>query len=166
MFLPIFAATLPELIRTRPLGWVTAPLFALSYVAMANVVLRWDWFFVNPWRGLLASHLFFGAIVLFFLLFYLRKTAGGGQVWGERNLALTDIKEEGVGFLSMVVAGQGISTTYGTPKNDFFHTKSPSEKFRRDYRAFVTSAEWRQAGQTRWPCGYGSRNPWPTADSD
>lgn len=77
-FLPIFAAALPALIYTRPLGPVTAPLFALSYVTMANVILRPDLIFRNPWLGLTGSHLFFGGLILFSLLLGLRSAVWPG----------------------------------------------------------------------------------------
>jgi hypothetical protein len=72
VFLPIFAAALPGLLRTRPLGRATGILFAISYVAIANVMQRPRHYFWNPWFGLLASHLFFGSLLLFALLLALR----------------------------------------------------------------------------------------------
>jgi alpha-1,2-mannosyltransferase len=74
-FLPLFAAVLPELIRARPLGRWTAPLFAASYLAMAGAVAYPPSLFANPWTGLLASHLFFGALILFVLLLQRRRAA-------------------------------------------------------------------------------------------
>jgi len=72
VFLPIFAALLPIVIHSGPLGRVTAPAFALSYLAMANVFNRPDLMFRNRWLGLAGSHLFFGALILFGLLLAIR----------------------------------------------------------------------------------------------
>jgi hypothetical protein len=72
MFLPIFAAILPELVCTRPMGRLTVPLFAVSYLAMAGVINYPQAIFVNRWQGLFGSHLFFGALILFVLLLRLR----------------------------------------------------------------------------------------------
>lgn len=70
-FVPIFAIALPGLIYSRPLGWATAPLLALSYAAMANFV-QWERVLRNPWLGVVGSHLFFGSIIFFILLLALR----------------------------------------------------------------------------------------------
>jgi alpha-1,2-mannosyltransferase len=75
VFLPIFAALLPIAIHSRPLGRMTAPAFAASYLAMANVFNRPDLIFRNRWLGLAGSHLFFGALIVFGLLLAVR--AGG-----------------------------------------------------------------------------------------
>src|SRR3990172_609345 len=75
-FLPILAAAVPGLILARPLGRATAPLFALSYVMMANVMIRSDLLFRNPWVGLAGSHVFFGSLIFFGLLLALRAVAG------------------------------------------------------------------------------------------
>jgi len=72
VFLPIFAVAMPGLLYYRPLGRATAPLFTLSYVAIAEVMLRSDLIFRNRWLGLAGSHLFFGGLVLFGLLLALR----------------------------------------------------------------------------------------------
>lgn len=76
-FLPIFAVAVPGLLYFRPLGRTTAPLLAVSYVAMAGVMLRSDLLFRNRWVGLAGSHLFFGALVLFGLLLALRVKYSG-----------------------------------------------------------------------------------------
>jgi hypothetical protein len=72
VFLPIFAVAMPGLLYFRPLGRATAPLFAVSYVVIAEVMLRSDLIFRNRWVGLAGSHLLFGGLVLFGLLFALR----------------------------------------------------------------------------------------------
>lgn len=71
-FLPVFAIALPGLIHFRPLGRATAPLFLLSYVLMAEVMLRPELIFRNRWAGLAGSHLFFGVLILFAILLVLR----------------------------------------------------------------------------------------------
>jgi alpha-1,2-mannosyltransferase len=76
-FLPILAIALPGLLRALPLGRATALPLALSFVAMANAMLRPDLIFVNRWWGLAGSHLFFGGLITFGLLLALR--AGGGS---------------------------------------------------------------------------------------
>jgi hypothetical protein len=45
---------------------------------MANVVVRPDLLFANPIRGLLGSHLLFGALVLLGLLVWLRSSHENG----------------------------------------------------------------------------------------
>lgn len=75
VFLPIFAALLPMIVTGGPLGKWTMPAFALSFTAMANVVNRPDLIFRNRWLGLVGSHMFFGALILFALLLAMR--AGG-----------------------------------------------------------------------------------------
>jgi alpha-1,2-mannosyltransferase len=78
-FLPVLAATVPDLARFRPLGRATAPLLAFAYVAIASVFLRPELLFANRAIGLLGSHLFYGALTLFALLFALRaKTPSAG----------------------------------------------------------------------------------------
>ncbi|MEW6745638.1 MAG: glycosyltransferase family 87 protein [Planctomycetota bacterium] len=72
IFVPVVALLVPELIRTRPLGRVTAPLLLLAYLAMANVLLRPRRLFSNGWFGLLGSHLFLGGIIVFGLLLVVR----------------------------------------------------------------------------------------------
>jgi len=78
-FLPLFAAALPVLIHSCPFGAVTAPLFALSYVAIANVMLRPALIFRNPWLGLTGSHLFFGSLIFLGLLLALRAVSSGAS---------------------------------------------------------------------------------------
>jgi alpha-1,2-mannosyltransferase len=102
-FLPIFAIALPGLLRVQPLGQATAPLFAFSYGAMANVMLRPDLIFVNRWWGLTGSHLLFGSLVLFGLLLALRATGWNGQT----NLAMApsdDSWESQAGARSLAAA--------------------------------------------------------------
>lgn len=72
-FLAIFALALPGLIAYRPLGRLTAPLFALSYLAMANALLRPELLFSNRWLGLVGSHLFIGSLILFALTYLLAR---------------------------------------------------------------------------------------------
>lgn len=66
-YFPVFAAVLPILMMARPLGRLTAPLLVLSYLSMANVLLRNNAIFDNAWLGTLRSHLFGGALLLFAL---------------------------------------------------------------------------------------------------
>jgi hypothetical protein len=65
--LPVFAILLARM-ASKPGIW---PLFLLgaSFVAMGQVILEWRWYFANPWRGLLGSHVFFGGLLLLGLLF-------------------------------------------------------------------------------------------------
>jgi hypothetical protein len=73
-FLPILAASVPDLARVRPLGRATAPVLAFSYVAMASIFLRPELLFANRAIGLLGSHVFFGGLALYFSLVALRRT--------------------------------------------------------------------------------------------
>jgi hypothetical protein len=72
VLLPVFAMATPALIQRRPLGAATGPLYALSFVAAANVFVLPGRFFVHPALGLLASHVFFAGALLFALLLALR----------------------------------------------------------------------------------------------
>lgn len=71
-FLPIFAVVMLALLNARPLGRVTIPLLALSYVGMANLLVWPEVVFRNRWLGLVGSHLFFSSVILFGLLLVLR----------------------------------------------------------------------------------------------
>ena len=78
--LPVFAAAVPDLIRFRPLGRLTGPLFACSYLAAASTIvdpnpLEFKEALARPWVGLVSSHLFFGGLLLFALLLALRSAA-------------------------------------------------------------------------------------------
>lgn len=72
VFFPIFAVALPPLMSFRPAGKWTAFLLALSYVMMADVMLRPNVIFSNRWTGLAGSHLLYGAFILFGLLLAFR----------------------------------------------------------------------------------------------
>ncbi len=72
VFLPIFAFAVPMLMNFRPFGRATAPVLVISYVAMAQVMLRPEAIFFNRWTGLLGSHFFFGSLILFSLMLVLR----------------------------------------------------------------------------------------------
>lgn len=74
-FIACFAAITPMLINERPFGRATLPLLCGSYLVMANAMLKPDLLLQNSFLGLLASHLFFGAIVFFAMLVALRKLA-------------------------------------------------------------------------------------------
>lgn len=78
-FLAIFAAAVPGLVYVRPFGRATTPLFAVSYVAVANFLERSPAIFRNPWLGLVGSHLLFGSLVFFGLLLALRGTGWDGR---------------------------------------------------------------------------------------
>jgi hypothetical protein len=71
-FLPVFALAMAGLAGMKPPARVSALLLALSFLMMGQVVLRWDWFFESPLKGLLGSHVFFAGLVLFGVLLYLR----------------------------------------------------------------------------------------------
>jgi hypothetical protein len=76
VLLPVFAAAMPGLIRFRPLGRFTAPLFAISYLMATSSMHDPEavkLFFSNRWLGLVESHLFFGGLILFVLLLALRR---------------------------------------------------------------------------------------------
>ena len=72
VYLPIFAGLLPIILQSWPLGRLTTPVFASSYLAMANVFNRPEVLFQNRWLGLAGSHLFLGALMVFGLLLAIR----------------------------------------------------------------------------------------------
>jgi len=74
IFVPMFATALPALMYVRPLGRATAPLFLLSYVAIANCMPNPEGLFWSRWLGLAGSHVFFGGLIFFGLLLALRVT--------------------------------------------------------------------------------------------
>jgi hypothetical protein len=74
---PLCSAVLPVLFYAPPFGRWTAPLFAISYAAISNVLLRPNLIFTNRWLGLLGSHLFFGSVFIFLLLLAARSQALG-----------------------------------------------------------------------------------------
>lgn len=88
-FLAIFAAVLPRLLYVLPLGRLTVPLFALSYVTIANHLVRPDVLFRNRWLGLLGSHVFFGGLLLVGLLLALRAEGRDDPNTTPDRLALT-----------------------------------------------------------------------------
>lgn len=71
-FLPIFAALLPGMLSTTPLGPSAAPLFAASYLGTANLLMWPPLMFLNPWIGLTGSLMFYAGITFFGLLLALR----------------------------------------------------------------------------------------------
>lgn len=75
-FLPLFALAVPLLLRERPLGQATAALTAVSYMSMAVVIVKPEFLFQNRWSGLAGSHVFFGALLFYFLLLKLRSAEG------------------------------------------------------------------------------------------
>ena len=84
-FLAVFAAVLPALLFARPLGPATVPVFAFSYVAMANLLVWPEVIFRNRWLGVTGSHLFFGSLTLFGLLLTLRGPGSGAQGSGRNR---------------------------------------------------------------------------------
>lgn len=77
-FLPVLAASVPDLARVRPLGRATAPVLAFSYVAMASIFLRPELLFANRAIGVVGSHLFFGGLALYLSLVALRRAEASG----------------------------------------------------------------------------------------
>ena len=83
-FLPIFGLLLGRLVTAntpRPVGWQLG-LLGLSYVLMANAVLRPEWLFSLPLGNGWSLHLWFGALVLFGLLLHGRRQ---GQAAGSMS---------------------------------------------------------------------------------
>jgi len=64
ILLSIFALTTPAVLRT-PTSKLRGLLLLASYLMVANALLRPAWLLADPVRELLASHLFFGALLLF-----------------------------------------------------------------------------------------------------
>jgi alpha-1,2-mannosyltransferase len=74
ILLPICSVLLPILLHSSPLGQWAAPFFAIGYALISNVFIRQNLYFVfaNRWLGLIGSHLFFGSIIIFFILLAVR----------------------------------------------------------------------------------------------
>lgn len=76
-FLPLFALAMPYCLNpglpVRHLG----VLLGISFLAMGFALLDSDVLFINRWVGITASHLFFGALLFFGLLVYLRNQVAG-----------------------------------------------------------------------------------------
>lgn len=68
ILLPIFALAAPYVSRAGPTSKLGGVLLLASYLMTANVLLRPGWLLTNPVREVLASHLFFGALLLFAVL--------------------------------------------------------------------------------------------------
>ena len=75
-FLPLFAFALPLCLNpqlpVRRLGLM----LGASFLAMGIAVIAPDSFFTSAWRSVAGSHLFFGAVLFFGLLLYLRRRSG------------------------------------------------------------------------------------------
>jgi hypothetical protein len=67
-FFPIFAVALVAAIPSLRSGL----LLLASYELMANEMMRTDLVFTNRWTGILGSHIFFGALLLFGYLLMVR----------------------------------------------------------------------------------------------
>jgi alpha-1,2-mannosyltransferase len=80
VLLPVLAATVPALMRTRPLGRFTGTTLLLSYLMVANVLLRPAFLFANRYLGLAASHLFLGALLLLAVC-VLARSRVAARVW-------------------------------------------------------------------------------------
>ncbi len=72
VFFPIFAMALPLFKRYQPLGWVTQPLFFVSYIMVSQVMVRPDILYANRWVGLLGSHVYIGGCILLASMIILR----------------------------------------------------------------------------------------------
>ena len=62
--LPVFALAMAMLLSIPERLVLAGPLLAIAYISMGQVVLKWSWFFENPWRGLLGLQVFFGALAV------------------------------------------------------------------------------------------------------
>jgi hypothetical protein len=67
-FLPVLALLAAHLARKQNPDGAAVALLALSFLAMGQVALEWGWYFQNPWRGLLGSHVLFAGLTLLGLL--------------------------------------------------------------------------------------------------
>jgi hypothetical protein len=76
-FLPLFALALPACLEPRLPGWKPGLILGASFLAMGVALLAPDSFFTSPWRGVAASHLYFGALMFFGLLLHLRRSPVG-----------------------------------------------------------------------------------------
>jgi hypothetical protein len=82
-FLPLFALALPACLKL-PSSRISGLVLGASFLAVSVAVLAPDQFFSPKWRGWAASHLFFGAILLFGLLIHLRRMSGVGATADSR----------------------------------------------------------------------------------
>jgi hypothetical protein len=74
-FFPVFAIALPVALAAGRAG----SLLLISYLLVANELLRPKLIYASRWSGLLGSHLFYGALLLFGLLLWGRlRNAGQG----------------------------------------------------------------------------------------
>ncbi len=71
-FLPLFAVALPACLAQGKNAALTGMMLAVSYLLIAVAVLAPEIMFNPPSRGWMASHLFFGAVMFYGLLLYLR----------------------------------------------------------------------------------------------
>ena len=78
-FFPLFALALTGCLNPRlPVRWLGFALGA-AFLAMSVALLAPESFFSAWWRGWAASHLFYGAVLFFGLLFYLRNAPRNPQ---------------------------------------------------------------------------------------
>jgi len=78
-FLPLFALALPACLEPRLSAWKPGLILGASFLAMGVALLAPDSFFTSPWRGVAASHLYFGALMFFGLLLHLRRSPAGAD---------------------------------------------------------------------------------------
>jgi alpha-1,2-mannosyltransferase len=75
VFFPIFAIALVMAVRSSRSGL----LLLVSYGLVANELVRPNLVFANRWTGILGSHIFFGALLLFGLLLTMRYRGTGSE---------------------------------------------------------------------------------------
>jgi hypothetical protein len=78
-FFALFALVLPACLERGQVAAKAGILLGLSYLAMGVAVFAQDSFFKSPWRGIAGSHLYFGALLLFGLLLWLRRKPASAQ---------------------------------------------------------------------------------------
>lgn len=94
-FLPLFALALGAMVRLGRTSASALAGLALAYLLVANELIRPDLWFANPWSGMLASHLWFGALLLFGQLLWLRRVP---RPAGETATARPAVQDRPVGF--------------------------------------------------------------------
>jgi hypothetical protein len=80
-FLAVFAFALPATLRYRPSGKAFLLALLMCFVLVSTVILRPELVFRDRWVGMVGSHLFIGATLLYLLLLRLRLDGSGKGIW-------------------------------------------------------------------------------------
>ena len=70
---PVFATILPVALQAPRRSAVLACILAVAYLAISLEFVAPDFMFESRWRGILSSHIFFGGLLLFWVLVVMRR---------------------------------------------------------------------------------------------